>query len=226
MADGLLRLRQWKLAAGIVVAQLVLAIFAMSPLHAGEDGAKTVTVTVVSTGWHTGLALPISLAGQLQAAQDFPNAQWLEIGFGDEAFYRDPDPGFGTVLRAALLDTPAALHVFAMSRPPEQTFLEAELLPLSLTGAEADRLIAFIAGAFARDREGRRLELGPGLYPDSRFYRANDSFTLSHTCNTWAARALVAAGLSLSANGVTTAEDFLGRLRDTGNALGAERMRD
>ena len=37
--------------------------------------------------------------------------------------------------------------------------------------------------------------LGPGLYGDSRFYPAWESFHLFRTCNVWTAQALRAAGL-------------------------------
>jgi uncharacterized protein DUF2459 len=40
--------------------------------------------------------------------------------------------------------------------------------------------------------------LGPGLYGDSRFYPAHGQFHLFNTCNTWAARALQAAGYPMS----------------------------
>lgn len=191
---------------------LVASALSIAQVRSGLAADGRVEVTVVSNGWHTGLAVPIALAGRLAVANDFPDARWLEIGFGDEAFYRDPDPGVSTALRAALLDTPAVLHVFGLSQPPRRTFLQAELRNLTLSEGQAEALIAFIAASFARDSAGRTIDLGRGLYPRSRFYRANGAFTLSHTCNTWVARGLAMAGLAMSAEGVVTASDLMRRL--------------
>lgn len=194
---------------------LVLCVFVQrQPARADDVSGGTVPVTVVSNGWHTGLALPISIAGRLDVAEDFPGARWIEFGFGDEAFYRDPDPGLATALRAALMDTPAVLHVFAMTKSPQQTFLKAELRTLSLTDRQARPLVDFIAASMARDGDGRPIDLGPGLYARSRFFRAIGGFTLTHTCNTWAARALAAAGLRIAADGVLTSEDLIKQLPD------------
>ena len=207
----------WLAAFGSLCPRLLCLALLCCPLGAvaADQGASSpqYALTLVSNGWHTGLALPPALAGQLAVARDFPPGVWLEIGFGDEAFYREPEPGLATLLRAALQNTPAVLHVFAFPSPPEQTFIEAELRALEFTALQGEALVGVIDAAFARDPAGDPIGRGKGLYSASRFYLAKGSFTLGHTCNTWAAEALEAAGFGISAAGVVTAEDLLRRLR-------------
>ena len=193
----------------LLLGVMSLALAGAAPAADDPPLTEPVSITVVSNGWHTGIALPIVLARRLAVSSQFPGAAFLEIGFGDEAFYRDPDPGPGTVLRAIAGDGPAVLHVFAMRQPPVRTFLQAELVSLQLSADQADALRRFIGSTFRLDDDGRPIDRGPGHYSWSRFYGAIGSFSLGHTCNTWAARALQAAGLPISAAGVVTSEDLL-----------------
>ena len=67
------------------------------------------------------------------------------------------------------------------------------LVELSAAGAEA--LARFVSRAYARDASGAPIDLGPGLYPGSRFYAATGRYSLFHTCNSWIAEALRARRL-------------------------------
>ena len=188
-----------------------MLLAALTRAALAQDAA--VSVVVVNNGWHTGIAVPAEAVPGLAAATGFGQAHWLEFGFGDEAFYRDPDPGLGTVLTALSADSPAVVHVLALDRPPHEAFRTAQLRPLSVQPGGAQALADFIAATFARGEAGALIDRGPGRYRSSRFFRAVGSFTLSHTCNTWAARALAAAGLSVRPTGVVTAEDLDRQLR-------------
>lgn len=53
------------------------------------------------------------------------------------------------------------------------------------------------AASFARDAAGNPKAVGAGRYGGGRFYASVESYHLLHTCNTWVARRLVAAGLPL-----------------------------
>jgi Protein of unknown function (DUF2459) len=105
------------------------------------------------------------------------------------------------------------MHLVGLHQPPQQSYPEGEVLAIALTAAELDRMTAGIDADFERPLGGRATAIGPGLYPDSRFYRARGRFHLFNTCNTWTARKLAAAGLALSPNGVITAGDLMRRLR-------------
>ena len=52
--------------------------------------------------------------------------------------------------------------------------------------------------AYARDASGAPIDLGPGLYPGSRFYAATGRYSLFYTCNSWIAEALRAGGCPIT----------------------------
>lgn len=183
------------------------------------EGPLAHIVRIVSNDWHTGIVVPrASLPPQqVPEAADFPDARFLEFGWGDREYYPSPRPGLGTTLAAALVPTPAVMHLAGLEAPPEDVYPDSEVLAVRLTAAELDRLLTEIDASFERPSGARAEAVARGLYRDSRFYPAGGRFHLFNTCNTWAARMLAAAGLELSASGVITAEHLMSRLRDLPN---------
>ena len=61
-------------------------------------------VYVVSHGWHTGIVLPAKLltADNPQLKARFGEVEFLEVGWGDEAFYQAEEITFANAARAAL----------------------------------------------------------------------------------------------------------------------------
>ncbi len=91
------------------------------------------------------------------------------------------------------------------------------MIELTLTPAGLNGLQAYLGASFTRDG-ARAKALRHGLYRESKFYPAAGSFHLFNTCTSWAARALVAAGLGLDPEGVIEADDLLERLRGLAEA--------
>jgi uncharacterized protein (TIGR02117 family) len=185
-------------------------LFCVSPAAAAER-----TVLAVNIGWHVGLAFEAADLdpAAFPEAADFPDARWIEVGWGDAAFYRDPDPGLGTILAAALVPTPAVLHLVGMPAHPAQYLPGAEVLAIPLDDAQLARLVAYVAAQVDRAGRPRADALGPGLYPVSRFYPALGEFSLERTCNTWVAEAMAAAGLPIDPGGVVQAGTLMARVR-------------
>ena len=205
--------------AGLACAGWLVACAPTSqPLPIGE-GEPLHTIYVFSNNWHTGIALPSDALppGAIPEALDFPHAAFLEFGWGDREYYPSPRPTIGVALAAALMPTPAVMHLAGLHRPPREHYSGAEVLALSLSAAALERLIARIDASFDRPEGGRGEAVARGLYRDSWFYAANGRFHLFNTCNTWTARMLSAAGVGLSPFGVQTAEELMSRLRDLPN---------
>jgi len=182
-----------------------------------SEAALTETVQVFRGGWHTGFILSRRdlTKERIPEIADFPEATHIEFSWGDRDYYRDPDPGLGTTLAAALTPTPAVMHVVGYARPPGQVGPWAETLEVPLSREELARLVAAIAGSFDRGERGRAARLEPGLYGRSFFYPATGRFHLFNTCNTWVARTLESAGVGPGPGGVVTAGDLMDRLRET-----------
>lgn len=175
------------------------------------------TIFVTSNGWHSGLVLPRAAVppARVPEAAAFPNARFLEFGWGDAEYFPAPEPTVGMTLRAGLLPTPAVLHVVPLWKGPRRVYPKAEVIAVTLDGGQLDRLAAFIGASFDRSAGGAR----PGLYAHSRFYPAKGRFHLGNTCNSWIARALAAAGLAVDVTDAARAADLLSQVRRLGEKV-------
>jgi len=184
-----------------------------------DEGEPVHTIYVFSNGWHTSIVLSRDALppGPIPEAADFPEAAFLEFGWGDREYYPSPRPTMGMALAAALTPTPAVMHLASLPRPPQELYRKAEVLAMRLSAEALERLIAQIDTSFDRPEVGRGETVARGLYQDSWFYLAHGRFHLFNTCNTWTARMLTAAGVGVSPSGVKTAEDLMRRLRDLPN---------
>ncbi len=177
-------------------------------------GAKTV-IFVTSNGWHSGIIVAKAdlPPDRLPETADFPEAHFLEFGWGDAVFYPAKQVTLGKTLRAALVPTPAVVHVVGLRAEPARSFPKAEVVSLPIDDENFGRLVDFIDASFERSGAARAATTGPGLYATSRFYPAKGSFHLFNTCNTWTARALAAAGFDVSASGTSRAEALMQQVR-------------
>jgi uncharacterized protein (TIGR02117 family) len=193
------RLRQGPLA---LIAGLTLAA-CLAPGRLPEPpqaGGPTVTVYVVRDGWHSGLAIARDTIppGVWPEQARFPAARFVEVGWGDRAFYRTPDAGLGLAVGAAVASEGSVLHVTGLDRPPAEHFAHAEVTPVVLSARGAEALARFVSGAYARDRSGEPIDMGPGQHLGSRFFAATGRYSLLYTCNRWIAEALRAGGCPIT----------------------------
>jgi uncharacterized protein (TIGR02117 family) len=198
----------------LVLALLLTACAAepVAPAHSQPALPRTagpaLTIFVTSNGWHSSIVfaradLP---PGRVPEAADFPDARFLEFGWGDAEYYPAKDATVGMALSAALVPTPAVVHVAGLPVEPARRYPKAEVVPISVDAQGLGRLVKFIDATFARGGGPRATATGLGLYATSLFYPALGRFHLFNTCNTWTARALAAAGFDVSASGTSRAE--------------------
>ncbi len=170
---------------------------------------------MVGHGWHSGIVIrrdQIPIEAWPEHVR-FPLARFLEVGWGDRAFYRSPDAGAGLALRAAFASGGSVLHVAGLGQPPAEVFTRAEIVAVELSGRAVEALTRFVSRAYARDASGDPIDLGPGLYPGSRFYAATGRYSLLYTCNSWIAEALRAAGCPITPAWALTAGNLLFQAR-------------
>jgi len=188
-------------------------------LHPPRPGEATVIVHVVRHGWHSGLVIRRDQIPSEAWPEHtrFPAARFLEVGWGDRAFYQSPDPGIRVALEASLASEGSVLHVAGLERPPAEHFAHAEITPVVLSARGADALARFVSRAYARDAAGGPIDLGPGLYPGSRFYAATGRYSLVYTCNSWIAGALRAGGCPITSAWALTASNLMFQARRCGS---------
>jgi uncharacterized protein (TIGR02117 family) len=180
---------------------------ALYPAPASEP---TVTIFVVSHGYHAGIVLPRVMLAELASGRGyaaliavstrFAGFPFLEMGWGDEEFYRSvPTIASLTVPMAAralfLPGNRSVVHVVGLSYPPRAAFPAADIIALDLSAKGFDRTLGRIDATFAPAGGAPADDAGPGLYGPSRFYRARGTFNIFHVCNHWLADLLDAAGV-------------------------------
>jgi uncharacterized protein (TIGR02117 family) len=187
----------------IRIAPVLLALVACAAPPAVEvrpaAGGPAVAVYLVAHDDHTGIAIRRAdiPAGLWPESRDFPQAEFLEAGWGARDYYMGRDQGFWGTLKAALGQTQSVLHVAGFRGRPAEHFRGSEVIELSIPPDGFERLVRYINDAHERAGAASARPLGPGLYGDSRFYPAWQQFNLLNTCNVWTARALRSAGLPI-----------------------------
>ena len=175
------------------------------------------SVYVVSHGWHAGIVVSrLDLLNFVPSLEkDFTSGEYLEIGWGDEQFYRAQTPTAGLAIRAVLWPTSTVIHVVAVPKSPRMQFSESEVIEISVPRAGYEQQLAYVAESFSTTPDKSIAGLGPGLYGDGWFYRAEGTFHAFNTCNTWVAKAIGRTGYPMRDQTVITVEPLLSQLRDS-----------
>ena len=174
-----------------------------------------ISVYAVSHGWHTGIVVDRAQARlHLPALKDdFLSAKYLEIGWGDEEFYRADEITVGLALKAVLWPTDSVLHIVAIQKRPEEYFFGSELIEISLSERGFRRLLQAINDTFLLDGQQKVHRLGKGIYGNSQFYRAKESYHAFRTCNVWTAKVFRASGFPISPLYAITADNVMYQLK-------------
>ena len=188
-------------------------------------GAPRKTIHVVSHGWHTGIiVLRADIPTNVWPAQrDFAEFASLEVGWGNDGFYRADKITTAIAVKALCWPTPSVLHVVGFNGPPEREFPESKVIRVELSADGFTRLCAFMDRAYAHTVSGSAIPLGPGLYGDSEFYRANGRYYLPKTCNSWTASALRSAGCPITPLWSVTAGSVMRQAQKFGTVLQPDR---
>ena len=176
-------------------------------------------IYIVRHDWHTGLVVKYDdIDPHLWPEKDdFAEALYLEVGWGDRDFYQTPRAGLGILLQAALKSPASVLFVIGLPTTVTRYFPHADILEIPLSQRGLTELARFIHATYKRDTTGQTIRLGPGHnHQHSLFYLAEDDYSLFNTCNSWTSKALQAAGLpiktALQARGVMSQAQRYGRM--------------
>jgi len=199
-------------------AALTLASGCLAPVADREGPGvdePALSAWVLDHGWHTAIVVRRSDVDQTiwPEVGDFPEATFVEVAWGAREFYMAQPATAWLAIKAAFLVSGSVLHVVGFGTPTAVYFAGSEVVELRLSRRGFDAMTRFVHEEYGRDREGRPVPLGRGLYGTSRFYAARGRYHLFNTCNTWVARALSAAGLPVTAAGTMTAGGVMQQVR-------------
>lgn len=186
---------------------------------AHTEAAKPCVLYVMSNGFHSGLVLKRAHipAGAWPELDKLPDHDWVEVGWGSEIFYRAKRITPGVVF-GALVPNPSVLHVVGWDDPPYEVF-PGDLIRLEIDEEHCRELCSFIRSSYRLTTSKEPEDLGPGIYGDSRFFRARGLYYFPNTCNMWTARALDRAGVPIVPELCSTADAVLGFAGRSGQVM-------
>lgn len=190
-----------------------------SGLFPPRPGDPAKPVYLINNGWHASLVV---IRDDIPAetwpeSDDFPDARYLEIGWGDKDYYMTPGFNLWYALKALFWPTASVLHIAGFSDPIDRFFPGSEIIEISLSLPGFERLSKMVHNSYRHDERGRPIVAGPGLYGESRFYLSNEKYHLFKTSNVWTAKTLRSAGaplrplLSITAGGAAREARKFGR---------------
>jgi uncharacterized protein (TIGR02117 family) len=185
-------------------------------------------VYVCNNGWHTGIILSTSELSPctMMYLKRFAGYPWIEIGWGDDRFYRTRNETVCLALQAMFFSRGSVLHVVGVWPDPKEFYQNCQVSLQRLRVGEAGyrRMEQRIFDSFQKGDCGQSIELEPGLYGFSRFYAATGHYWLGHTCNNWTAEALRQTGFPITPVYAITADNVTFQL--TCGRYRAERVID
>lgn len=171
-------------------------------------------VYVVKHDWHTAIVLK---------TKDVSPADWPEIdryrqynyveaGWGDEAFYQSEDGLIWLGAKAILVPTPSVILCFGYdSNPAIRYAVHSHILRLKLDADAYAKLCRFLSNSFKRTEEG--IIQNSKYRSDSKvFFLAEGNYHGFNTCNTWVAHAFRQAGLKVRRWGILTSDQLFRQL--------------
>ena len=200
-----------------VILCLILLIF----LYAGSayvlsrvgtsreaTGSNDVAIYILTNGVHTDIAMPVKSPYKDWSREiKYSNTskkdtafKYVAMGWGDKGFYLETptwaDLKVSTAFKAAFSLSTSAIHAtFYKTLKEDNTCVKIEI-----SAAQYQRLVTYIENSFKRDSNGQFMfiQTTANYGTDDAFYDAVGSYSLFHTCNTWANNALKSCGQKAS----------------------------
>lgn len=216
----------WRILGLLLVGWiLLLAVHCHLPRRAVAPTAdSTSAVYLVRHGWHAGVAVRRSDVpeGRWPILEAFPQAKYLEVGWGEAHYFPGESRGVWGIVRAGAWPTGSVLHVVPVSVSVPATFPQNTIVRVPVGPRELDALTTVVAESFAVDSTGDARRAASGYYVDSRFYRSPLPYHVFNNCNHWAAAVLEAAGCDVAPRWIFTVGQVMKQARECGSLLQRE----
>jgi len=190
----------------VLVATVGLASCGTVPERSGEvsgaDSGPSATVYVIRRSWHTDIGFD---AGDLHPPlaslrSALPGAHYLLFGFGDQHYLMTHANGLDR-LTGAVWPGKGLILLTGLEGTPEAAFGAKAVVRLTVSAGQAQALEHFLWQTLTTENGAAKL-LAPGPYDGSLYYASPVRYSGLHTCNTWTAEGLKAAGLPIRTFGV------------------------
>ena len=190
----------------VIISFYLIGAFCLSRITVNEEikTTKNVTIYIKTNGVHTDIIVPVKNS-QIDWSKEikFSHTQlndtmmrYLALGWGDKGFYLETpkwaDLKFSTAFKAAFALGTTAIHATFYD-----TLIEnQQCKKIMLSKDQYARLIKYISNSFKNDDHKHIINIITKANYSNKdaFYEANDSYSMLHTCNTWANTGLKKCG--------------------------------
>lgn len=164
--------------------------------------ADTLTIYIARRGWHIDIGMAAAdLSPPLnQAVAYLADAKYVFFGFADRHYLLAANH-HAPVLFSALWPGASILLTTGLNNSPAEAFGTTHVITLNVTQNQLRGLQAFIWRSL-RTHDDVLDVYRQGPYEGSVYFLATQKYSAFHTCNTWAAEALRAAGFHVHTVGV------------------------
>jgi uncharacterized protein (TIGR02117 family) len=188
------------------ISLYLLSAYCLSRITVNKEinSKEEVTIYILTNGVHTDLVVPIQSqlydwSKQVLFANTISkdtNYNFLAMGWGDKGFYLET-PEWKDLKASVAFKAAFALGNTAIHATYYKSMTEGENCRKILISKEQfQRLLNYITNSFKKDNNGHFINIvTKAVYgKDDAFYEANGSYSMLHTCNTWANSGLKTSG--------------------------------
>ncbi len=182
------------------------------------------TIYLIKQSWHTAIVFHTEDIDTtiLPEVKYFSNAELIDIGWGDEAFYQHPDFDWDLAYQALFYGNPSTIRMEGIFISMLQYFNISEIVvELKINDEQLKILLNYISDTIWRDENDSSKILSTQYLSRIYFFKANGSYHLFNTCNTWLANGLEQAGFDLEDDIILT-EQLFNEAAKFGDVLKAE----
>ena len=189
------------------------------------------TIYLIKQRWHTAIVfhtedIDTTILPEVKyfsQSNGFPKgAELIDIGWGDEAFYQHPNFDWDLAYHALFHPTPSTLRIEGIFISMLEYFNISEIVvELKINNEQLRILQTYISDTVWRDEKNENKVLSTQYLNRVYFLKANGSYHLFNTCNTWLANGLKKVGFEIEDNIVLT-EQLFNEAAKIGNVLKAD----
>lgn len=165
----------------------------------------------IKQNWHTAIVFNTQEldSNLFIECKSFKESNMIDIGWGDEEFYQYPGFDSGLAFKALFYSNPSTLRVEGISLSKEEYFKLSEIvIEIDVFEEQFKSICNYVNKTFYLSDDGKTIILSQRGEGKIIFYKANGSYHIFNTCNTWLAKGLKEAGLDIEYNVILTEQLF------------------
>lgn len=192
-------------SGGILLYLGIEAVLSRMTVEGMATKEKELSIYIINNGAHTDIVMPVQTSlidwsGWIPYENTLgkdSSQPWIAMGWGDKGFYLETET-WADLKASVAINAAFGLSTTAIHATYYKSMQEGERSrKIDISREQYQGLVAYIQNSFQTDEAGKyKYVVTDKQYgANDAFYDAKGSYSMLHTCNTWANNALKAAGL-------------------------------